>query len=151
GYGRMAEGFDPTDYDEIWVVLPDASHLAKQFGEQAQLLWNLPKTAPQARFLYLFASPLERRAFRTRVEEKSSRIQFVSDNVVGAQLTMIIGNPRDALRVPEFWILAYSGFQRAANTNPEIMSQHLQECIPALGVPAVEGEIGVAKDGGAGP
>ena len=133
GYGQITSAISPSSYGELWVVLPNASRLAAEWPDHAAFLRALPDAAPDASIVYLFDSDLERRAFAGGLGDLSGEgrsVSLLSENMVGALTTMLIGNPLEA--APEFWVLAQSGFQRAIHVNESLAVLHLQDIVPGM-------------------
>jgi len=134
GFGVLAARPDLTGVSEAWIILPDFARLRSLSPEHADTIRRLAYDFPGTRLVYLSGSPIQEEALMTFIGpvggNEKQPVVFATENVIGAQPTMIITNPRG--HTPQVLLLTPAGFMSTPHVSGTLLAALLIRHTPEL-------------------
>lgn len=134
GFGLFSGRLDLSIHKEVWVIVPDFTHVRSTAPVHAQTIRAVAFDFPQTQIVYFTGSPFQEAALSAFIEEAgeidSDRVTFVSENLVGAQPTMLIADPRG--HNPSVALLVPTGFTQTPFVPGGLISAYLSRNISEL-------------------
>lgn len=135
GFGLLAAPPDLAGVSEAWIVIPDFARLRRQAPEHAETIRRLPHDFPDTTLVYLCGTPIQETALREFVcaglgGNRLQSISVLAENVVGAQQTMLILDPRGP--DPQVFVLVASGFIRSPLVSGSSIASYLASVVAEL-------------------
>ncbi|RYG88305.1 MAG: hypothetical protein EON59_04875 [Alphaproteobacteria bacterium] len=133
-FGMLATRPDLSAAAEAWVILPDFARLRTMSPDHADTIRSLAYDFPQTRLVYLTGSPFQEDSLKAFVgpvgDNEGDRVFFMSENLVGAQPTMLITNPRG--HAPAVSLLVPAGFISTPHVSGGLIASLLAKHVAEL-------------------
>lgn len=142
-FGMLAARPDLSTAEEAWVILPDFARLRSTSPDHAATIKGLAHDFPHTRLVYLSGSPFQEDALKDFVgmvgDNEGERVFFMSENIIGAQPTMLIANPRG--HAPTVSLLVPAGFMTTPHLSGSLIASLLAKHVSELrGLPDLPGD-----------
>lgn len=133
GFGAFGPP-DVSEFDELWVVIPDFVRVRTETPERVEDYRAFANDNGLGRVVFLCGSPIHRDALRSFLglpehAGADDRVIVISDSMISAQMSMLIGNPKGK---PSVFALTKAGFLSTPYVDSGLLSEFIQQRIPQL-------------------